>query len=302
MDNGPLARSEVTCEFFDRIGVEMKTHEPGSPEDTGKIEIKWKQLWTNFESLEFLMDPNRESREYTLSDVHERLINYTQKLNRARHPNRPFSKEEVWLTVIHDGGVIDIEESAFDTAFKRSRRLVGPDGTFSLDAATYSVRGLKNAWVYVYEGTSDGQMMAEDVMTHRRYDVAPFSVPGLDEIRMDKASPGKLMREEAKQYKERFRASPMKGLYEIRQEPGNVASFPIATKEIREVADPFDTTVYASLDEARAELFDVIGTPLSAEEWRVMSGMIANHGLNKQYVTDLALEIRGEIEGARQSI
>jgi len=77
MDNGPLARAQVTTEFFERIGVEIKAHEPGSPEDTGKIEIKWKQLWTNFESLEFLMDPNWESREYTLSEITERLINYT---------------------------------------------------------------------------------------------------------------------------------------------------------------------------------------------------------------------------------
>ena len=53
MDNGPLAKAEATGIFPAAVGVEIKTHEPESPSDTGKIEIKWRQLWRDFEAAEF---------------------------------------------------------------------------------------------------------------------------------------------------------------------------------------------------------------------------------------------------------
>jgi hypothetical protein len=304
MDNGPLSRAEMTQEFFERIGVEIKTHEPESPEDTGKIEIKWKQLWTNFEALEFLMDPNWESREYTLAEVRQRLMNYMVRLNKAAHPTRAGSREEVWLTVIRDGGVIDIDEAAFDSAFKRARRHVEPDGTFSLDNVTYSVKGLHDAWVYVYVGIAGGRMIAEDIQTHKRYDVAVYAVPGLDEIRADKAAPGKAIREEARAYKETYRDAPFRGIYEEEAEGAGetVVRFPVRARETRQVDDPFDTTVYASVEEARREFFEVTGTLIPSDEWKIIEGMIMENGLSKQFVLDLALEIRGEIEGRQHSI
>lgn len=304
MDNGPLARAQVTTEFFQRIGVEIKTHEPGSPEDTGKIEIKWKQLWTNFESLEFLMDPNWESREYTLSEITERLINYTVRLNRAIHPTRTATKEEVWLSVIQDGGVVDIDESAFDTAFKRSRRHVEADGTFSLDNTTYFVKGLYDSWVYVYEGIAGGQMIAEDIQTHRRYAVTPYSMPALDEIRTDNALPGKTARKEAREYKKTYRIQPFKGLYEkdaqVRDE--NVSVFPVRSREERQVENPLDITAYPSLAEARDEFFEIVGSSVSGDDWGDISRLIIENGLKRQFVVDLALEIRGEMERQTLSI
>jgi hypothetical protein len=302
IDNGPLARAEVTREFFSRIGVEIKTHEPESPEDTGKIEVKWKQLWTNFEALEFLMDPNWEIREYTLSEIEKRLTNYTVRLNKAKHPTRQGTKEEVWLTIIQNGGVVAIDESAFDTAFKRSKRHVEPDGTFSLDNVTYSVKGLHDAWVFVYQGLTDGQMVAEDVQTHKRYPVSAYEVPGLDQIRTDKAPAGRAIREEAKQYKKAYADKPFKGLYETAPEEKTVTSFPVRAKEERQVENPFDMSVYRSLDEARADFFQTVGTRITGEEWDTIAQMIIENGLNRQFVLDLALEIRGEIENTRKSL
>lgn len=303
MDNGPLARAQMTQEFFGRIGVEMKTHEPESPEDTGKIEIKWRQLWTNFESLEFLMDPNWETREFTLADIRQRLINYMVRLNASAHPTRAGSREAVWLTVLQAGGVVDIDEAAFDTAFKRSRRHVEPDGTFSLNNVTYSIKGLHDAWVYVYEGTANGRMMAEDIQTHKRYDVAVYAMPGLDEIRADKAAPGKAIREEARAYKETYRDAPFRGIYETGAPADEtVVRFPVRARETRQVDDPFDTTIYASLDDARREFFEVTGTLIAGEEWRIIEQLIIDNGLNKQFVLDLALEIRGEIEARQHSL
>ncbi|MDP3013861.1 MAG: DDE-type integrase/transposase/recombinase, partial [Candidatus Subteraquimicrobiales bacterium] len=81
MDNGPLAKANATKDFLKRIGVELKTHAPECPDGTGKIEIKWKELWRGFEVGEFLMQPHWEKQEISLTQLREMLMNYTVWLN-----------------------------------------------------------------------------------------------------------------------------------------------------------------------------------------------------------------------------
>jgi hypothetical protein len=304
IDNGPLARSGMTREFFARIGVEIKTHEPESAEDTGKIEIKWRQLWAGFESLEFLMDPCREGREYTLSELKKRLINYTVELNKKKHPRRDASREEIWQTVIHTGGVIDIDEAAFDTAFRRSVRTVAKDGTLKKDGKYYFVKGLYDAHVWLYEGLKPGQMMAEDIATHRRYDVAPYTVPGLDEIRTDRQAPGIKMREESKKLRELFGPDrPMKGVYEeAAPETGaHVTSFPVRTREERRIEDPFDVTVYASVNDAWLSFPPGVTARIDAAQRQIIEKMMVEANVNKEFVRELAAELEAAMFAAESN-
>jgi len=306
MDNGPLAKAEAAREFFDRIRVLIKTHEPESPSDTGKIEARWKHVWPAYESVSFLMDPDWAAKEYKLSEINGTLTEYMLRLNKKRHPNpsRRATREEIWLTVLHDGGVVDIPPEAFDSAFRRYRRQVKPDGTFSLDSETYAVKGLYDAWVYVYRGFPDNRrMVAEDILTHKRYDVEPFEMPGLDEIKKDKALPGKVIREEAKpKIKEALNGRPMKGLYEEPAPATNIKTFPVRSKGERAVPDPFDTSVYASIEEAMAEVYGIVGAgSLTEEEREAVSGLVIKNGLNKAYTVDLALDLRKGTEGAEEA-
>ena len=345
MDNGPLAKSEATRNFFERqLGVEIKTHEPESPSDTGKIEIKWSQMWRSFEAAEYLMDPHWDKREYRLSEVRARLMNYIVELNAKKHPNMNCSKVDAWRTVMRTGGVIDIEESAFDRAFTRTKRRVGKDGIFSLENEKYFVKGLLDAWVWVYrgilhrkdaegaEGKSEirnrstersrrspkSEMVVEDCLTHKRYDVEPFEMPGLDEIRRDKMPEGVRIRQEAEEMKKQMVPGEFRGIYEptpgpsqdfggsaqsnegnkseIRNPKSEIIMMPVRTRETREVADVFDVDIYHTITDAMKEFVEIVGVFIAAEERATIEGLIVENGMKKQYVIDLALEIQAARE------
>ena len=329
MDNGPLAKAEATRNFFERqLGVTIKTHEPESPSDTGKIEIKWRQLWNSFEAAEFLMDPHWDKREYRLSELRQRLMNYMVELNAKKHPNMNCTREEAWRTVMRTGGVIDIEESAFDRAFTRTKRCVGKDGIFSLENEKYFVKGLLDAEVWVYRGiihkveqaslpdimttgrdacSTIQNIVVEDCLTHKRYDVVPFEMPGLDEIRRDKMPEGVRIRQEAEEMKKKMVPGAFKGIYEsspnplqrgtsVRAEDFQPLQIPIRTRETRDVADVFDVDIYHTIQDAMKEFCEIVGVFIAAEERAVIEKLIAENGMKKQYVIDLALEIQAARE------
>ena len=301
MDNGPLARARATSDFFERLGVDIKTHEPESPSDTGKIEVKWRQLWSGFEAAEFLLDPHWHEREYTLSEIRERLMNYTQELNNRKHPNHNTTRAQAWLKVMHNGGVVDVDAATFDTAFRRHRRLVGGDGLISLKNEKYRVKGLHDAWAYIYEGIFDGQLVAEDILTHERYEVRPFAMPGLDEYRMDKKLESVKVREEAAEIRRQFVPGEFKGIYEDRGAT-NVVHMPVRAKEQRTHEDVFDVAVYPDMTEAMRELCEIVGAGIPQDQREVIEELIQDNGLDRRFVKDLALDIRAEIEQRRSAL
>jgi hypothetical protein len=307
-DNGALVRNEATRTFLESLGIDIRTHEPDSPGDTGKIEIKWRQLWSGFEVGEFLMDPHWEDKEYTLTEVRERVMNYTKWLNEQKHPTmRSITKTQAWLKVMHQGGVIDVEESVFDNAFSRHRHLVGPDGLFQHDNVRYRVYGLINTWVYVYFGLYDNRVVVEDMLTHQRYEADVYSMPGLDEIRKDKRPVADTIRVEAQELKQKFLPGEFKGVYETtdaaaemrNEKPNNVVMMPVRSKEKRQLENVFDVDRFASIEQAMAEVHGITGR-LTDEEREVITAAIVKNQFDKQFTRDLAMEVLGAIEAQRE--
>lgn len=311
MDNGPLAKAEATRNFFERqLGVEIKTHEPESSADTGKIEVRWRHLWSGFEAVEFLMDPHWEKREYTLTDIRERLNNYIVESNAKKHPNRAEAKIDVWRTgVMARGGVVGIAESAFENACSRPKRKVGTDGLITLDNVRYFVKGLLDTWVWVYRGVLDaGKIIVEDCMTHKRYEVKPFVMPGLDEIRTDKKLVADRIREEADEIRKGMQPGAFRGVYQknFGSSSSNGLSglndlndlnglngsipMPVKVKDEKKVDDVFDIDVYPNISEAMKAFTEIAGC-LDKEFFEDITALIIENKLNKQYVTDLAFEV-----------
>ena len=54
------------------------------------------------------------------------------------------------------------------------------------------------------ESSAPTTNVVEDCLTHKRYDVEPFEMPGLDEIRRDKMPEGVRIREEADEMKKQM--------------------------------------------------------------------------------------------------
>lgn len=294
LDNGPITKAKATIDFFSRIAVELKPHEPESSSDTGKIEIKWRQLWSAFESAEFLMDPHWEKREYRLSEISERLLNYTAELNSKKHPNMNITRAQAWMKIIQDGGVIDIDETAFDTTFNRFKRLIKADGTFSIDNAKYLVKGVTDAWVYVYVGLFNERVVVEDIISHKRYEATPFVMPGLDEIRSDKKLPAVSIREEAQEIKKQYVPGQFRGIYEKPQDT-NVTAFPVRQKEERQIEDPFDVDTYPNMQEAMRAFCETVGAFIPPDMKEVIENKIAESKLSKEFVDNFALEVRAQM-------
>ncbi len=313
LDNGPLTKAKATTDFLDRLGVELKPHEPESSDDTGKIEVKWKALWSGFEVGEFLMQPHWEKQEISLTQLREMLVNYMVRLNNKRHPNMNVTRTQAWLKVIQDGGVIDVEESAFDTVFNYYDRKLEADGTFSLDNVKYFIKGLINADIRVYVGLSNGRVIAEDILTHKRYEAAPFAMPGLDEQKMDKQLPAVKVREEAQELKKRFAPGEFKSVYTTNPESTTpafghpsldkagserkVAFMTVRTKEDRQVESPFsDINTYPNIEEAMKDFMSYMtGEFISIEERGDVAAAIESHGLDRQWVENFALEVRANM-------
>ena len=66
---------------------------------------------------------------------------------------------------------------------------------------------------------------------------------------------------------------------------------PVKVKEEKVVEEVFDVDVYPNIQEAMREFVEIAGC-IDGDARADIEGLIVEHKLNKQYVTDLAFEVR----------
>ncbi|MDP3014163.1 MAG: hypothetical protein Q8M92_07990, partial [Candidatus Subteraquimicrobiales bacterium] len=205
------------------------------------------------------------------------------------------TKLQAWLSIMQDGGVVDIAEEAFDTVFHYYDRQVGADGVFSINNQKYIVKSIPNIDVRAYVGLSNDKVVAEDIITHKRYEAIPFTMPSLGEFKSDKQPEGIRIREEAQELKRQFLPGEFKGIYQQREE-SKILPMPIRTKEEREIEDPFDVDTYPSIREAMNDFMSYLpGTFLNPNDREVIEKEIEANGLSKKFVENFALEVRAQL-------
>lgn len=191
MDNGPLAKTKAFQHFCQEVaGVELKTHEAYRAQATGKMEAGWKDIWRRFESI-FLREPGWQDREISLTELNQELAAYLrERVNTRDHRRLPMSKVEAWLASCHaNGGVVDIELSAWAHIFHRQTRWLDAAGCFDYKRQTYQVKEIHSCQVQVWEGISDGALVVVDKRTGQKYAAAPFEPKPAGEYRSGKKTP-----------------------------------------------------------------------------------------------------------------
>lgn len=174
LDNGPITKSQAFTDFVETINVTLQTHMPYKSQATGKVENNWRAMWNRFEN-NFFVDPGWESREITLTELNQELAAFWREWNKRKHRSKNFSRENIWLTIMHRGGPVDIDPSAWARIFRRATRTLDAAGCFDWQGMTYQVKEIHSTKVTVYQGLLSGGVLVEDHRDRQRYGAVEFA-------------------------------------------------------------------------------------------------------------------------------
>lgn len=295
-DLGPMMRSPAFQEFLGRLGVEIDSSLPGEKEAHGKIEVCWSKMWRSFEKG-FFMATDWKTFTITMSELMERFNRWIERYNLNKHRfEKKCSKKQMWERINLSGGAVIMPENALHTIVRRWSREVKQDGTFSVDAELYEVKGLHDASVWVYRGVFDSKMVVVDKADGRTYEVEDFAPNKLGEFtatpetgyQKTRKAAAELTGVQNKLYTEEHQA-----MIAVPQ-PKNVIKMPTRVKEVRQIVNPLNTDSYHSIDQALREFQGLCGFFLAREMRADVAALITENGLSKRFVAELAGEIQAE--------
>lgn len=289
-DQGVLKKGLASQDFFNRIDVEFPEMNPFSKEAHGKIERPWRTLWHSFEKQFYMVD-DWQKFEISLTELNRQLENYLEEYNQLPHRwERDITREQAWKRVNLNSGIVKIPENALSTVVKRKKRKVATDGILQHDNHFYEVKGLYDAWVYVFEGLFEDKIVVQDIRTGIKYDVKDFEPLTLGEFKARPETPHQ------KAVKEAASLSGTQSLYtEIPEENEKVLSIPLRETEMK-LEDPLNVRVYHNIEEAMKAFMEILGVSLEPDHRAFVKETILENGLNKQSVKDLALEFSAAVE------
>ncbi len=302
-DQGMLKKCLASSEFISRLGIALPEYTPYNKRGHGKIERPWRTTWQRFEKQFFAVD-EWQKFEISLAEFNQRLLNFIEEQNERPHRfERQLSRMDAWRRVMLNGGIVTLPENALATVARRAKRKVDVDGTLEYGGQIFSVKGLHDAWVYVYEGVFDpstkaeSRLVVQDIVTRERFEVKYFKPlnigefkahPDTEHVKAVKAGAELSIPETALPYRDRGQKT------ENREQ--KVVSLRIRTTE-REVASVFDVEHYASIEDAWTEIHETVGVRMwTDEERRDVEKIITENKLEKEAVRSLALELREAIE------
>ncbi|MEK6744261.1 MAG: hypothetical protein AABZ15_11645 [Nitrospirota bacterium] len=300
MDQGMLKKCFATRDFIDRLNIGLPEYTPFNSRAHGKIERTWRTTWQRFEKQFFAMD-DWQKFEIPMTEFNARLLGFLEELNAQPHRyEKTVTRMDAWRRVMLNGGIITLPADAISTIARREKRKVDIAGMFEYRGTPYEVKGLHDAWVYVYEGVFEDKLVVEDIVTRERFEVRNFKPLNIGEFRghVETAHQRAVKDGAELNIPEAATLYSGRGDAETRGRGENVISLPIRTTE-REVASVFDVEHYASLEDAMAEFTAIVGTFLSDQDRQAIEGLIEENKLDKAYVANLAQEIRGELEARR---
>jgi len=293
-DQGMLKKCLASAGWIERLGIKFPQAMPYAKESHGKIERPWRTHWKSFE-MQFFGMTDWERFEIPLAELNRQFRNYLEEYNKRPHRyEKDISRRDAWRRINLHGGIVKVPKDALATVAKRKKRKVDQSGMLHYEGHDYEVKGLHDAWVYVYEGVFEDRLVVQDIETGQRYEVAKFKPLAWGEYRAHKATPHEQVRQAGETLEIRgtlYDESPRKD--------ERIIEMPIRTKKEKEVIDPFDVDRYGTEDDAWREFAQIVGGLIPQEEKEVILGLIRENNLERRYVIDLAQEVRAEKERRR---
>ena len=307
-DQGMLKKNLASSGYIHACGVLFPQMMPYQKRGHGKIENPWKTQWQRFEKPFYAVDEWAKF-EITASEMNARLDAYMEEENLRPHRfEHNITRMDAWRRVMLSGGIVKLPEDALSRAHTMDKRKVGIDGLISLDNVPYEVKGLHDAWVYVYRSMFEDKMVCEDCETGERFEVKDFKP--LDEgeyrghvetahQRVVKSGAELVIPASALPYMERADRVGVNHGDAVALVHKNIVRMPIKVTE-REVENVFDVDHYATMEDAWAEIGETVGPRLwSQNERRDIEKIVMEGNLAKDVVRELAIELREAVEMQR---
>ncbi|WP_027390882.1 DDE-type integrase/transposase/recombinase [Chrysiogenes arsenatis] len=289
-DKGPMMSSEGAVDFFGRLGVEIDPSVPLSKEAHGKIERPWRTQWQRFE-LPFFVESNWKSFEITLSELNRQFFIYQQELNGREHRfERGASRMDAWREISRYGGAVELPEDAIRTVVRRWKRKVDQAGVLSLEGVLYEVKGLHDAWVFVYQGVFEQAMVVVDCVTGQKYEVEDFRPNKIGEFTAAPHSPYQKAAKEAVQLDGMHNSLYTQAV----AVDAKLKRLPTRTKEVRALENPLNVDVYPDVAAALRDLQAMSGLILTGASRAEVARLIEEAGCSRRFVAELAADIEHE--------
>ena len=304
-DQGVLKRGMASSDLIARLDVGLRESMPYAKESHGKIERPWRTLWQRFEKP-FFIAKDWERFEITLTELNERLVRALEEYNSRPHRwERKLTRMDAWKKVNLLGGIVEIPENALATVARRKKRKVGVDGVLWLDGTPYEVKGLHDAWVYVYEGVFDSRMVVQEIETGVRHEVRDFRPNKLGQYKAAPVTPHEAVLKTAAAGGVSRDALPYGPGEAVAAASTNtdvvrMLDRPMRTREVREIEDPLNASVHPSADEAYREFAGIVGVFIPPDMREEVIAEIEANGRDKDFVRSFALDVRAAME--RQTV
>jgi len=293
-DQGVLKKGLPSSEFIQRLDVALPECNPYAKTAHGKIERPWRTVWQRFEKPFFAIK-DWQKFEITLSELNRQFsIFQAQDYNQRAHRfEKDITREQAWKRIQLHGGIVALPEDSLATVARRAKRKVDAAGLLQYPGGPYEVKGLHDAWVYVFEGVFEDRLIVQCIESGDKVEVRDFKPLNLGDYRAHPETP----HQEAVAAAEELNIEGV--LYaEEKKADGKIISMPIRRKE-REVEDLFNVSCFADLSAAWAAFTGIAGPVKDAESRAEVEAIMLESKLDKKQITDFAQEVSAAIEMER---
>ncbi len=293
-DQGVLKKGLPSSEFIQRLEVALPECMPYAKTAHGKIERPWRTVWQRFEKPFFALK-DWQKFEITLSELNRQFsIFQSQDYNQRAHRfEKDITREQAWKRIQLHGGIVALPESALATVARRAKRKVDAAGLLQYPGGPYEVKGLHDAWVYVFEGVFEDKLIVQCIETGDKFEVRDFKPLNLGDYRAHPETPhqeavaaGAELNIEGVLYAEEGKVNE------------KVISIPIRREE-KEVVDIFNVSCFASLSDAWAEFTGIAGSVKDIEDRAEVEAVMLESKLDKKQIIDFAQEVSAAIQTER---
>lgn len=267
-DQGPLVKGEATRGLLERLNIAWVPGPPEAKERMGGVERPWRTLWQRFERSLFLTG----KKQFTLSEIAERLIQYERDENGARDSRtdvggRRASRTAAWIALTNarpaDNRLRKLPEDPMRTLAQERECHVDNNGQIRWDRKLYEVERLHDCWVKaVRAADGSGGLVVTDAKG-RQHAATLWQPRPYGEIRAAPRTPLEKLVEE-------IPAGDLPGadVYAGREAPAGVAMMPVRSAPAAALDNPLEIAERVATVDEGLELFyrhcPVVLTPAQA--------------------------------------
>ena len=299
-DQGPLAKSRMAADWFDRLGIALITGEPYNKTRMGGVEQSHRRRW-DFEQTLFY----RDTETIRLSELNSHLIKFTVEENdrgrsRTKVDGRRPGRAAAWVALTNarpaDNPLRRMPDNAFATLAREDIRTIDRSGFISWDGVEYVCDDWYGRKVIVRQAIDgSGDLTVEDPHTKkrrtaRRYVPGPYGV-----VRQSpKSAFEKLMDEHAD-------LSVVADLYAPKPATGNVTHLPAHSAPAAPLENPLAADRCRDLADAMRLFTSIYPYALSEANRQEVIAQITGSGLSRQAITALAQDLTELAHARRQA-